>query len=104
MKRSLFFRIRSTLLALLLLLAAVFVLFAGSKQMSDSAVQESKRIADEAIARALVTCYALEGSYPPSFSHLEEHYGIQIDHDRYIVDYRIFASNVKPSVTLVNRK
>lgn len=104
MKHSRFFHIRYMLLTLLLLFAAVVALSAGSEQVSDSIEKESRRIAHEAISRALVTCYAIEGSYPPSFSHLEEHYGVRVDHAQYIVDYRIFAANVKPDVILVDRK
>ena len=44
---------------------------------------------------------AAEGIYPPTLSYLEEHYGIQIDRDRYAVFYDIFAENLMPGITVV---
>ncbi len=54
----------------------------------------------DAIRRASVQCYAIEGRYPPSVEYLEEHYGIQIDRERYDVFYSGFASNFMPDITV----
>ena len=45
----------------------------------------------DAIRRASVQCYAIEGRYPPSVEYLEENYGIQIDRDRYNVFYSQYS-------------
>ncbi|HHW23813.1 MAG TPA: hypothetical protein GXX26_13200 [Clostridiaceae bacterium] len=57
----------------------------------------------EAIERACVQCYALEGSYPPDLEYLKDHYGIMLDHDRYYYYYEIFASNVMPVVEVYEK-
>lgn len=54
----------------------------------------------DAIRRASVQCYAIEGRYPPSVEYLEENYGIQIDKERYDVFYNGFASNFMPDITV----
>lgn len=54
----------------------------------------------DAIRRASVQCYAMEGRYPPSLEYLEENYGIAIDRDRYDVFYSGFASNFMPDITV----
>ena len=54
-----------------------------------------------AIARASVQCYAIEGRYPPSVEYLEENYGVQIDRRKYNVFYNGFASNVMPEITVI---
>ncbi len=54
----------------------------------------------DAIRRASVQCYAIEGRYPPSVEYLEENYGIKIDKDRYDVFYSGFASNFMPDITV----
>ncbi|MDK2965840.1 hypothetical protein [Lacrimispora sp.] len=54
----------------------------------------------DAIRRASVQCYAIEGRYPPSVEYLEEYYGIKIDRDRYNVFYSGFASNFMPDITV----
>ena len=79
------------------------LLFVASGIVSLDSSGQSKLLAEQAIERALITCYAAEGSYPAEFSYLEQHYGLTIDHDKYIVDYQIFASNIKPDVTLLQK-
>ena len=43
-------------------------------------------------------------NYPPSVEYLEEHYGIQIDRERYNVFYSGFASNIMPDITVIPAK
>lgn len=54
----------------------------------------------DALRRASVQCYAIEGRYPPSLEYLAQHYGIQIDKERYDVFYSGFASNFMPDITV----
>ena len=99
-----FFSLRNTLITFFVFGIAVLLLVLFSSQVSDSVGSESERLAREAINRALITCYAAEGSYPASISHLEEQYGVVIDHETYVVSYEVLASNVMPEVILVKRK
>jgi len=54
----------------------------------------------EVIDKALVQCYALEGSYPQEIDYLTN-YGIIIDKDRYFYVYDLFATNIKPVVSVI---
>ena len=65
-------------------------------------VQATSSVRDSVNAAAL-QCAAVEGSYPSSLEHLERYYGLQINHDDYIVMYEWFADNVPPTVTVVPR-
>ena len=51
-----------------------------------------------------MACYASQGVYPPDLDHLTEHYGIQIQEERYNVFYEIFADNLMPDITVVENK
>jgi len=53
---------------------------------------------ENALRRATVTCYALEGRYPDTLDYLTENYGVVIDIDRFIVSYSVFGRNVMPSI------
>jgi len=53
---------------------------------------------ENALRRASVTCYALEGRYPDTLDYLTEHYGVVIDDDRFAVSYNVFARNVMPRI------
>lgn len=57
----------------------------------------------QAILDAAVQCCAIEGTYPASVAYLEENYGLVIDHDRYIVQYEVFASNILPEIQIIQK-
>ena len=89
------------LLSLLLFLAVLFFFLFGVRAMESKSEEESLASLRNAIQRACVQCYAIEGRYPPSVEYLEENYGIQIDHDKYNVFYDGFASNIMPEITVI---
>ena len=66
--------------------------------------EEGRLQLEESIRRAAVTCYAVEGIYPPTLAYLQDHYGIQVDEARYDVFYEVFGSNLMPEITVVERK
>ena len=66
--------------------------------------EEGRQQLEDALRRAAVACYSVEGIYPPNLSYLEEHYGIQIDADRYAVFYDIFAENLMPDITVLDNE
>ena len=58
---------------------------------------------EQAIRRCAVACYAAEGIYPPDLDYLKEHYGLQIDETRYRVFYEVFADDLMPEITVLER-
>ena len=81
------------------LLAAVF-LFSLSLSSRKNEVHEREMMSD-ALRRAIVTCYAVEGKYPPDLDYIYENYGVRIDASRYVVFYDVIAANVMPSVEVM---
>lgn len=84
-------------LVLLILAAAVY----GISSAASAADEAGLRTAEESIRRAAVSCYALEGFYPPDYAYLRAHYGVRVDEARYAVHYEVFASNVMPQITVM---
>lgn len=66
--------------------------------------EEGKDQLEQALKRCAVTCYATEGIYPPDVEYMKEHYGIQIDEERYLVRYEIFAENLMPDITVLEKR
>lgn len=56
-----------------------------------------------AVRSAALTCYAVEGAYPPDVDYLVEHYGLRYNSERFIVAYDAFASNVVPEIRVLER-
>ena len=82
-------------------LCVLLIFLTGLSNLRNGHRQEGRQQLEDAIRRAAVACYAAEGIYPPDLEYLEDHYGIQVDRDRYTVSYEIFASNLMPEVTVL---
>lgn len=76
----------------------ILVVVMGVKNVSSAAGTEQAKITEQAVRRAAVECYAVEGYYPPSLEYLEEHYGLMLDTGRYVYHYRSIASNLMPEI------
>jgi hypothetical protein len=58
------------------------------------------RILEESLFRAAVTCYAIEGRFPSSVSHIEQFYGVNVDRTRFMISYEAISPNVMPTITI----
>ena len=89
----------------LALFAAVAVwVTLGVREAARVSDEEGLRMAEEAIERAVVSCYSLEGVYPATYEDLKAKSGLAVDEEKYVVFYDIFASNIRPSVTVMERQ
>ena len=88
-------------LLLLVLLAAALLIFSGGRGRD---LSESSELAiREAVQRSALQCYVVEGAYPPDLQYLEDHYGLQVNHENFYVTYEAFASNLPPTVRITIR-
>lgn len=56
------------------------------------------------VEKGITMCYAIEGTYPQSVDYLCANYGLIYDKSKYIIHYESFASNVRPTVTILERR
>lgn len=103
-EKKTFSQIISSLFILVLIVSvAVWFVFAvtdAGKRHNDKELYNL----ESSLRRAAAACYAIEGAYPQSLEYLIEHYGIQIDYNRYNVFYNVFAENLMPDITVVEQK
>lgn len=92
------------LLAPLVIVGALLVFATAVNSLDDGRDAESLSQLEEAVRRGCVACYATEGIYPPTVEYLTERYGVQVDESRYKVDYQVFAQNLMPDITVLERK
>lgn len=85
-----------------LLLAALALVFCLDRLKEGQSAQGRQRLEDS-VRRTAVTCYAAEGFYPPSVDYMEENWGLQYEKDRYVVRYEVFASNLMPQITVLEK-
>ena len=93
--------LRGAIAPILFTVAVIVMIGYGLRQTEASSSAEGLRILEDSLHRAVVMNYAIEGRYPESIEYIEEQFGIFIDRTRYTVHYRIFASNMLPTITVV---
>ena len=91
----------SALLGLLILVILLAGVGASASTLDGSSREHARQIAEDAVRRAAVTCYAVEGCYPESYAYLCEHYNVRVDSERFIVYYSVFASNIMPEIEVL---
>ena len=103
MKRIHFKSILAFLLPCVLFAAMlVWFIIASTNAASSTDVRELSAL-ETNIENGITMCYAVEGAYPESIEYLCDHYGLIYDRDKYIVHYERFASNIRPSVMILER-
>ncbi len=55
----------------------------------------------DAVLRAVVTCYAVEGRYPTDAAYLRANYGLTFDANSFIVSLDSFADNILPDISVL---
>ena len=92
------------MLGVALFIAVAVWMVRGVRDAARLSDEEGLRLAQEAIERAVVSCYSLEGVYPATYEDLKAKSGVMVNEEKYIVLYDIFASNIRPSVTVMERR
>lgn len=96
---ELFLRIIESCIAVLL----IIVLTVSLIRMSGESSHEGREQLESIIVKSVMACYADEGVYPADLQYLENHYGLQINRDKYIVRYESFAENLMPDITVLEK-
>lgn len=91
------------LLSLAALICLFFLFYKGILSVSATTLEKQQESLENALSRSITQCYAVEGTYPPSLSYLEEHYGLTYNKELFYVDYRPIGSNIMPDVTVLSR-
>ena len=93
----------SGLLAAVLAVVVLLGFTTALRNLTEGSSDQGREQLETALRRSAVACYAAEGIYPDDIAYLQEHYGIQINEERYTVIYTVFASNLMPDITVVEK-
>jgi len=91
---SVLFGIGSVVFTLIIIIMVIL----GIQQAEESGEAAGIRLLEEAITRAVIHSYAVNGKFPQSLSYITENYGIFIDSARFVVHYEVFAANILPDI------
>lgn len=89
--------------SVLALVLAALLLLAGLSRLEGGRSEQGRQRLEDSVRRTAVACYASEGFYPPTVEYMEENWGLQYPKDRYVISYEVFASNLMPRVTVLEK-
>ena len=92
-------RIIVAIIIIAIVVAAVLAYFGVTLGMREQAAASIRT----SILDAAKQCAAIEGSYPPSLTYLEDNYGLRVSQNDYVITYDVFASNIMPTVLVLPR-
>lgn len=98
-----FIKKHSRLFTILLLLLLVGGLVISLDSIQERLDKEGEKRLYNAIQKAAITCYSVEGRYPASLEYLVENYGVIVDSNKYHMYYETFGSNVQPEIKIYQR-
>ena len=106
-QRPLILRILTSRVFLAALVAAIIclVLAWSSNGLSGSIMGKQAQFVADSVRRSAVQCYAIEGRFPTTedgVEYLEKHYGLAIDHKRYVVYYESLGDNLIPQIRVAS--
>ena len=78
-----------------------FVLLLNS--LTATSGDQEAQLVHDAVKNAVLTCYAVEGTYPETLDYLRENYKLAYNMDRFVVEYDAFASNLMPTISVRER-
>lgn len=81
----------------------VWLFIAGAGYFQRMNAEQGLALTRQAVRKAVLQCYAVEGMYPAKLSYLKEHYNLKIDEEKYRVYYDCFASNIMPEINIFER-
>ncbi len=85
-------------------LTIMVVLICGVNNLSEDKKQQDLQRLEDALIRAAVNCYSVEGFYPAEVVYLEQHYGVIIDDDKYNIFYEVVGSNILPTINVYRKE
>ncbi len=87
---------------MLIFLAIVGIVFYAVGNLSRDSEAQRLEAVEQAVVRASVQCYAIEGRYPSGVRYLSEHYGLALQENRYIYHYERIADNIMPKIQVLS--
>lgn len=94
---------KDLILPVLIFCAMLCMFWFGFSRTASTNSDQNLKVMSSAIQKSITNCYAIEGVYPPDIKYLEDHYGIVINHNKYVINYELAGSNVMPSVEILEK-
>lgn len=93
----------SRIIPVLFFVFLLILFIRGVNSVADTTENKQIESLETALERSIAQCYAVEGSYPEDVNYLCNHYGLTYDHEKYMVNYTYYGSNIYPEYIVLHR-
>ena len=104
MKKTSLKRVLSYILPCVIFTAMIAWFLIALTNVSSSTEENELSALQTTVENSITMCYAIEGVDPEDIEYLCDHYGLVFDRNKYIVHYEKFASNIRPTVKILERR
>ena len=94
---------KSVIIPMIFYVLLTGLLYFGVHQLQGMGEEQELKLTEQAVKKAIVQCYAIEGRYPFDLSYLEENYSLTIDQSKFYIYYDCFSSNIMPDYAVYKR-
>lgn len=92
---------RLMILLNLVVFIGMMLLFVYGFHNTDATMdEEDLNRVKQAVQKAALECYSIEGFYPEDVEYLVEHYGLYLQEDLYSIRYGYIGSNIMPDTNV----
>ena len=95
--------LKACVIPIVLFALLIWLLVGGTTHFKKVGSEQGLALTAQAIRKAVLQCYAVEGMYPSDLEYLTEHYNLRIDEEKYIISYDCFSSNIMPEIDVFER-
>ena len=95
-------KLAGVIIGMLVIGSVLFSVVAPADKFTSNAESRQTKIVEEIIDKAMIQCYALEGSYPPDLDYLSS-YGVLLDKSNFNYYFETIGSNIKPIVRVFEK-
>lgn len=89
--------------AVIIISACLFAAWQVPGMLAGKLDENAAEKLENAVRSAAVACYSTEGMYPDRLEYLISNYGLRPD-SRFEIKYVIFASNLPPDITVIQKR
>ena len=95
-------KLTGMIIGMLVIASVLFSILSPANSFSANAESRQTKIIEEIIDKAMIQCYALEGSYPPNLDYLAS-YGVILDKEHFNYYFEGIGKNVKPIIKVFEK-
>lgn len=96
-------KIKQMVIQLCIFICIIGIFIFGFQNTDQQVNAQDLQRVREAVQKAALECYSIEGKYPVNVTYLETYYGLYLQKELYNVRYEFVADNIMPQTNVYGK-